>query len=756
MYLTIIILPLLSSLVSGFLGRKVGVTGSQIITCGSLIVTSILITIAFYEVGICGSPVNIEIINWLDIEILNISWSFYFDQLTVSLGLAVIYCSTLIHIYSVDYLSTDPHIQRFFAYLSAFTAGMLVLICGGNFLVMFVGWESIGVASYLLINFYFTRIQANKAAILAFTMNRGGDMLMSIGFFAIFSIFGSLNYSEIFSLVPFINETTITIISLFLLGGALAKSANIPLHSWLPGSMEAPTPVSALLHAATLVTAGIYLLIRISPILEYSSTALLVITIIGSTTAFIAATSGLLANDLKRIIAFSTISQLGYMMMAIGLSQYNVALMHTVNHAFFKALLFLGAGAVIHSFADQQDIRKMGGLIKFLPFTYSVMLTGSLSLLATPYLTGFYSKDLILELAYGQYNFSGIYAYILGSITAGITAFYSFRLISLVFLTTPNGNKQSYINYCLPPHHSKGGGVACPAKAGSLSLTRLRRGFFPAFGGCFAGAEEKLNFIVILPLLLLALFSIFFGFVFSDLFVGMGSDFFQNSIFMLPKNISLIEAEFSLFPPLMGPALAGSYSFPFGDAPGCLSLAQGGSYNIFIKLLPAILSFTGALSAIILYHLPFGLFLINLTNNKIGRNIYAFLNGKYYFDVIYNHFIIQSGLKLGYNISKEIDRGAIELLGPYGLSNYFYNAGKNLAKLDTGVITTYSLYITIALISLLFILFYPALALATNNLPWLTNPQSLEEIRLFIIYITSALIVLSPSIVPCEATRLLP
>jgi NADH-ubiquinone oxidoreductase chain 5 len=239
MYLSIIILPLLSSLLSGFLGRKIGVTGSQIITCGSLIVTSILITIAFYEVGICGSPVNIEIINWLDIEILNISWSFYFDQLTVSLGLAVIYCSTLIHIYSVDYLSADPHIQRFFAYLSAFTAGMLVLICAGNFLVMFVGWESIGVASYLLINYYFTRIQANKAAILAFTMNRGGDMLMSIGFFAIFSIFGSLSYSEIFSLVPFINETTITIISLFLLGGALAKSANIPLHSWLPGSMEA-------------------------------------------------------------------------------------------------------------------------------------------------------------------------------------------------------------------------------------------------------------------------------------------------------------------------------------------------------------------------------------------------------------------------------------------------------------------------------------------------------------------------------------
>ena len=396
--------------------------------------------------------------------------------------------------------------------------------------------------------------------------------------------------------------------------------------------------------------------------------------------------------------------------MAIGLSQYNVALMHTVNHAFFKALLFLGAGAVIHSFADQQDVRKMGGLIKFLPFTYSVMLTGSLSLLATPYLTGFYSKDLILELAYGQYNFSGIYAYILGSITAGITAFYSFRLISLVFLTTPNGNKQSYIDSYL--------------SSASFLPVQSRKRTHQKAEGPLKEELEKPNLIVIFPLLLLALFSIFFGFIFSDLFVGMGSDFFQNSIFMHPKNIYLIEAEFSL-----------SCLDSSTDSEGFLR-----SNNNFIKLLPAILSFTGAFTAIILYHLPFGLFLINFlsTNNKIVRNIYAFLNGKYYFDVIYNHFIIQSGLKLGYNISKEIDRGAIEFLGPYGLSNYFYKAGKNLANLDTGVITTYSLYITIALISLLFILFSPAL----NG-----NPQSLEEIRLFIIYITSALIVFSPSIV---------
>lgn len=250
MYLLIITLPLLGSLASGFFGRKLGVTGSQIITSTCLFLSSVLITIAFYEVCLSSSPVYIYLGSWIDSELLTISWEFYFDQLTVSLGLAVLYCSTLIHIFSISYLSSDPHVQRFFSYLSAFTFGMLVLITGGNFFVMFIGWECIGVVSYLLINFYYTRIQANKAAILAFTVNRQGDMLLSLGFFAIIAVFGSLNYATVFSLVPWMNETAITIIALLLFGGACAKSAQIPLHSWLPGSMEAPTPVSALLHAA--------------------------------------------------------------------------------------------------------------------------------------------------------------------------------------------------------------------------------------------------------------------------------------------------------------------------------------------------------------------------------------------------------------------------------------------------------------------------------------------------------------------------
>ncbi|KAH0825630.1 various chains-domain-containing protein, partial [Lanmaoa asiatica] len=357
----------------------------------------------------------------------------------------------------------------------------------------------------------------------------------------------------------------------------------------------------------------------------------------------------------------STISQLGYMVMAVGLSQYNVALMHVVNHAFFKALLFLGAGAVIHSFADEQDIRKMGGLIKFLPFTYTAMLVGSLSLLATPWLSGFYSKDLIIELAYGQYSFSGIYAYILGSLTAGLTAFYSFRLISLVFLTVPNGIKNVYLN------------------------------------------SHESNLAVIIPLFILALFSIFFGFVFSDLFVGVGSDFFANSIFINPNNISIIEAEFSL--------------------------------PLIIKLLPTLLSILGATSAIFLYHV-YPDFILNLTDSALGKKIYTFLNSKYFFDVIYNYYIISAGLLTGNTISKVLDRGVIELLGPYGLASVLENTANTIAKLDTGVITTYSVYITIGILSLVFLVFAPLLF----------DTYIISEFRLIVIYISALFFSLLPSL----------
>lgn len=424
-----------------------------------------------------------------------------------------------------------------------------------------------------------------------------------------------------------------------------------------------PTPVSALIHAATLVTAGLYLLIRSSPLLEFSDTTLLIITLVGATTAFFAAASGLVQNDLKRIIAFSTISQLGYMVMAVGLSQYNVALMHVINHAFFKALLFLGAGAVIHSFADQQDIRRMGGLIKFLPFTYTTMLVGTLSLLATPWLTGFYSKDLIIELAFGKYSFSGTYAYILGTLTAGLTAFYSFRLISLVFLTVPNGPKNVYLN------------------------------------------SHEANIAVIIPLFILALFSVLFGFIFSDLFVGVGSDFFGNSLYIKSSNISIIEAEFSL--------------------------------PLIIKLLPVILSLLGASLSILLYNF-YPNIIIHFTEISFFRKLYTFLNGKFYFDIIYNNYIISKSLKLGYTISKLLDKGVIELIGPHGLYTSLTNTGINIAKLDTGIITTYSLYITLGLLSLLFLIFAPILI----------DTSLLSEVRLIIIYLSALILLFSSLLEP--------
>ena len=656
MYLSILALPLLGSIVSGLLGRKIGITGSHIITISCLLVSSLLASIAFYEVGLCNSPVSIYLIPWFNSELLSVSWEFMFDSLTVSMLIPVLFVSTLVHVFSMSYMNGDPHNQRFFSYLSLFTFFMLLLVSAGNYLVMFVGWEGIGVASFLLINFWYTRLQANKAALLAFTMNRIGDMGLTIGFFAIFFLFGSLDYQTVFSISPYMNETAITIIALLLLSGAMAKSAQIGLHGWLPGSMEGPTPVSALIHAATLVTAGVYLLMRSSPLLEYTSTGLLVITFVGSLTAFFAATSGLLQNDLKRIIAFSTISQMGYLFMAVGLSQYNVALFHLVNHAFFKALLFLAAGAVIHAMQDQQDVRRLGGLITFLPFTYTAILIGSLSLMAIPWLTGFYSKDLIIELAYAKYKFHGYFAFFMGTATAMLTAFYSFRLISLTFFSYPNANKNSYFNAHDP------------------------------------------DIWVIIPLFILSLFSIFFGYMFQDLYVGLGSDFLNDSVFLHPNSINIVEAEFSL--------------------------------PLFMKLLPFILTIFGAFSAIIFYHF-YPLVLVQFTDHKFGRALYTFFNQKYFIDVIYNNLFIQGGLNTAYNISKFLDRGVLELVGPYGLSQILQKTSENIAKLDTGLVTSYALYIVLGMISLLFLLFTPILL-----------DYSLEnELRLFIIYFAAIIFI---------------
>nr|YP_010710808.1 NADH dehydrogenase subunit 5 [Gonatophragmium mori]WCZ71172.1 NADH dehydrogenase subunit 5 [Gonatophragmium mori] len=355
MYLVIILLPLMGSIASGFLGRKIGTTGAHIITCSCVIITTLLSFLVFVEVGLNNIPVTLKLFRWIDSESINVLWAFHFDSLTVSMLIPVLVVSSLVHVYSIGYMSHDPHNQRFFSYLSLFTFMMIILVTGNNLLVMFVGWEGVGVCSYLLVCFWFTRIAANQSSLSAFLTNRVGDTFLTIGMFAIIWSVGNLDYSTVFSLAPYISENIITIIGVCLLIGAMAKSSQVGLHVWLPMAMEGPTPVSALIHAATMVTAGVYLLMRTSPLIEYSSTVLILCLWLGATTTVFSSLIGLFQQDIKKVIAYSTMSQLGMMVVAIGLSSYNVALFHLVNHAFYKALLFLGAGSVIHSVADNQD-----------------------------------------------------------------------------------------------------------------------------------------------------------------------------------------------------------------------------------------------------------------------------------------------------------------------------------------------------------------------------------------------------------------
>ena len=504
MYLSIIFLPFLASIFSGLFGRVLGVKGVHIINITCLLITTLLSFIAFYEVILCNSPVSIELFSWISLEQLKVSWSFYFDELTVSMLIPVLIVSLLVHIYSVGYMGEDPHQQRFFSYISLFTGLMIILVTGNNFLVMFLGWEGVGVCSYLLVHFWYTRIAAVKSAMSAMFTNRVGDFFLTIGFFVIFFTFGTLDYAIVFSLAPYININVITFISILLLLGAAAKSAQLGLHIWLPQAMEGPTPVSALIHAATMVTAGVYLLIRCSPLLEQSELALTIIMVTGAVTAFFAASVGLFQNDIKKVIAYSTMSQLGMMVIAVGLSQYNVALMHLVLHAMYKAGLFLSAGSVLHAMGDQQDFRRFGGLVKLLPLTYTVILIASLSLAALPWLSGYYSKDIIIELAYGSYSALGYLVYLLAVIAACFTMLYSVKLIYLTFLTIANAPKGNY------------------EKAHESPL------------------------IMSIPLVILGILSVYLGNISKDFFVGLGNQGLGMSVFSHPNHILFTDTEFGV------------------------------------------------------------------------------------------------------------------------------------------------------------------------------------------------------------------
>lgn len=639
MYLAIIVLPLLGSIVSGLFGRKVGISGAQLTTSLCVGITTVISILAFYEVGLNSVSVSISTFRWVDSESLNVLWGFNFDSLTVSMLIPVLVVSFLVHIYSIGYMSHDPHNQRFFSYLSLFTFMMIILVTSNNFLLMFVGWEGVGVCSYLLVSFWFTRIAANQSSMSAFLTNRVGDCFLTLGMFAMLWTFGNIDYSTIFSLAPFVSENVITVIGLCLLIGAMAKSSQIGLHVWLPLAMEGPTPVSALIHAATMVTAGVYLLMRASPLIEYSSTVLVISLWIGSITTVFSSIIGLFQQDIKKVIAYSTMSQLGMMVIAVGLSSYNIALFHLVNHAFYKGLLFLGAGAVIHGVADNQDFRRYGGLLIFLPLTYTVMLIASLSLIAFPFMSGFYSKDLILESTYGLYEYSGVVVYFTATLGAMFTTLYSVKVLYLTFLSNPNG---PLINY----KHAHEGDI-----------------------------------FMSMPLIILAIFSIFFGYFTKDIFIGLGSNFFSdNSLFIHPSHEIMLDTEFAV------PTL--------------------------FKILPLILTVSLSILSIIFSEFitkPLSYFKLS----RFGYNVYGFFNQRFLIELFYNKYITDLVLKLGGQTTKVVDKGSIELIGPYGLEKGLTTLSKNIYRLDTGVITSYALYI---LVGLTFYILIPYLYIIDTNL----------------------------------------
>jgi NADH-quinone oxidoreductase subunit L len=498
----ILFLPLLGSFISAFFYEKIGDKTCQIITSAFIVIGAILSSIILLETIKTGKIYQYPILNWISSGSLKIHWSIYVDSLTAVMLVVVNIVSALVHIYSIGYMSHDPHKPRFMSYLSLFTFMMLSLITADNFLQLFFGWEGVGLASYLLIGFWFKKESANNASMKAFIVNRVGDLGLLVAMFLIFKTFGTLNFSEVFSQAADQSKNLIkifggeynlvTTICVFLFIGAMGKSAQIILHTWLPDAMEGPTPVSALIHAATMVTAGVFLVARCSPLFEYSQYALNLVAFVGATTAIFAASIAIVQTDIKRIIAYSTCSQLGYMFFAAGMGAYNVAIFHLFTHAFFKALLFLGAGSVIHAFHDEQNIEKMGGVWKKIPLTYALMLIGTLALTGFPLLAGFYSKDAIIESAYFSKSLFAGYAFVIGITTAFITSIYSWRLIFKTFHGKYNN---------------------------TMSLEKV----------------HESGPVMLIPLLLLAVGAIFSGYLFHEIFIGENTQFWGKAIFFLKQ-----------------------------------------------------------------------------------------------------------------------------------------------------------------------------------------------------------------------------
>ncbi|PAP95488.1 NADH-quinone oxidoreductase subunit L [Mesorhizobium wenxiniae] len=651
MYQAIVFLPLLGFLIVGLFGTSLGAKASEYITSGFLVISAVLSWVAFFAVGFGeGEVFTVPVLRWIQSGGLEAAWALRIDTLTVVMLVVVNTVSALVHIYSIGYMHHDPNRPRFFAYLSLFTFAMLMLVTADNLVQMFFGWEGVGLASYLLIGFWYKKPSANAAAIKAFVVNRVGDFGFALGIFGVFVLFGSVNLGTIFAnaatfipaegapegaaVLTFLGyaldkQAAMTVVCLLLFMGAMGKSAQVPLHTWLPDAMEGPTPVSALIHAATMVTAGVFMLARLSPLFELSHSALMVVTFIGAFTAFFAATVGLVQNDIKRVIAYSTCSQLGYMFVALGVGAYGAAIFHLFTHAFFKALLFLGSGSVIHAVSDEQDMRRMGGLRTLIPKTYWMMVIGTLALTGVGIpvtvigTAGFFSKDAIIESAFAAHNPVAGLAFVLLVVAACFTSFYSWRLIFMTFHGQPRASHEVM-------HH-----------------------------------VHESPPVMLVPLYILAAGALFAGVIFHGAFIGEGyAEFWKASLFTLPENHILHDMH---------------------DVP------------LWVKLAPFVAMLIGFAIAWQFYirapEMP-----KNLAAQH--RGLYAFLLNKWYFDELYDLLFVRPAKRLGHFLWKTGDGTVIDGLGPDGVSARVVDVTNRVVKLQTGYLYHYAFAMLIGVAAL--------------------------------------------------------
>jgi NADH-quinone oxidoreductase subunit L len=676
-YTAIVFLPLLGFLIAGLFGRLIGDRASEIVTTGFLFVVMVLAWIVFGEVAAGTAPANVQVLGtWFTSgepgHVLKVDWALKVDTLTAVMLVVVTTVSALVHLYSIGYMQDDPGRPRFFAYLSFFTFAMLMLVTADNLVQMFFGWEGVGLASYLLIGFWYEKPSANAAAIKAFVVNRVGDFGFALGIFLVFVLTNSVGFDQIFAAAPGLANKTIhvfghdmdamTVTCLLLFMGAMGKSAQFLLHTWLPDAMEGPTPVSALIHAATMVTAGVFMVARLSPLFEQAPVALSFVTIIGATTAIFAATVGLVQNDIKRVVAYSTCSQLGYMFVGLGVGGYSLGIFHLFTHAFFKALLFLGAGSVIHAMHHEQDMRNMGGLWKRIPITFGVMAIGTLSLTGFPFTAGFFSKDAIIEAAFASDRPGAFYAFLAVTAAAALTAFYSWRLIFMTFFGKPRWQAaEAHVETAAASLHGAGTELE-PTHGEDHGDHGTHTGEAHAH---HIDPHESPNTMMI-PLYVLALGSLFAGLAFAPTFIGEGApEFWRGALFYGSENHILHEMH---------------------EVPGLVSF------------LPTIMMVGGALIAVYGYLIAPTAPAAWARTNPI---LYKFLLNKWYFDEIYDFIFVRPAFWLGRLFWHGGDQNIIDRLGPDGIAARVVDVTNRVVKLQSGYVYHYAFAMLVGVAALI-------------------------------------------------------